>query len=253
MNQDEECGFPVSSVIFNGKMLRTYSNKKINQEDNDNDSQNKMEVGGEIPELNSVETDDSTRPLHETLSQRRKRQEEEYQKVKKRNMCKIPRVMERVTTTAVSTKNRFQPLSSVETQTIHQQTTSATKNSENAVTGSVTAPIMSSKENKKSKKPKPIILVTKIQYFRIREIFKQMFSELPICQLCPKGLKIQANSEEDAQKIIKYFKEQKFEFYTFVTSEQKTIKVVLRGLPIETPTEDIERQLKELNYPVENV
>ena len=250
MNPSDECSFAVSSVLFNGK---TYLNKKMNKEVDESESHNEMELGGEIPELNYVETDCSTRPNQESLTQRRKRHDDDFQKVKKRNMCKISRIMESVASTSVSTENRFQPLTSVDTQITQQSTSTTTKNTENIVTGSMTTPIVSSKEYKKPRKPKPIILITKIKYFRIREIFQQMFSELPTCQLCPKGLKIQAHSEEDAQKLIKYLMDPKMEFYTFVSREQKTIKVVMRGLPVETPTDDIERQLKELKYPVESV
>lgn len=43
------------------------------------------------------------------------------------------------------------------------------------------------------------------------------------------------------------------EFYTFVSGQQKTIKVVMRGLPVDTPTDDIETQLLEMKYPIESV
>lgn len=34
---------------------------------------------------------------------------------------------------------------------------------------------------------------------------------------------------------------------------KKTIKVVMRGLPVDTPTDDIETQLLEMKYPIESV
>lgn len=216
--------------------------------------QNSMDIVVGNSENN--DEDNVKRPIHESYLQRRKRQDDEFQIAKKKHSAKVTRLSkdDLHSQFIVKTENKFQPLTTIsELQCIQSSTTSIAGSSGSNVKQSVSSPIMTTQGQVKIKKPKPIILVTKIKYFRLRETFQTMFSVIPVCQFCPKGLKIQPNTQEDAEKLITYFKDQKMEFYTFPSIGHKTIKVVMRGLPIDTPTEDIEKQLRELNYPIESI
>lgn len=195
------------------------------------------------------------RPENESFSQRRKRQEE-FQKVRKKHVIKMSRLSTEISSnpTPISIENKFQPLTTIDMHSEDKTTTTLASEHTSAVKHSISTPIMTSKLTESNqKKPKPIILVTKVQYFRLREIFLQMLSQIPVCQYCPKGLKIQPQTEEDAQKIMKYFQSQQMEFYTFISGQYKTMKVVMRGLPIDTPTAEIDKELRLLKYPIENV
>lgn len=218
----------------------------------ENISENAMELAEVHSNKDEVEIQ---RPSHESTFQRRKRQEEDFRVANKKHTAKISRLSEGKFQFSLNTENKFLPLTTItDTQTTYNTSLSVANSSTNVTTESITRPITSpAPKPVKPKKPKPIILVTKVKYFRLRETFLQMTSELPVCQLCPKGLKIQANTEEDAQKIIRYFQDQKMEFYTFKSGEHKIIKLVMRGLPVDTPSTDIERQLKELRYPIESI
>lgn len=66
-------------------------------------------------------------------------------------------------------------------------------------------------------------------------------------KLCPK--------DEDAYRnLTRYLQENKVEFHTYsIKTIANTIKVVLRGLPIDTPPEDIQQELVSLNFKVKGV
>lgn len=262
MNDSGACNTPSDSVLQSEKInIRQYPSARGRVKEMNEVSQTITDVQNEATSMEFVEDfsreDNLTleRPIHESLSQRRKRQEEEFQKANKKHTAKISRAS-LPQTPLISITNRFKSFTETETMSVQHSTTTLADNQGSTSTLQVasSAPIMTpGTVPSKQKKPKPIILITKIQYFRLREVFKQLVSEMPVCQYCPKGLKIQASTDDDAQKIMSYLKDQHMEFYTFVSGQQKTIKVVMRGLPVDTPTEDIERQLLEMKYPIESV
>ena len=254
MNVERECGAESSPEVFKEKILRQYPGVKFrdpNITKGNMDNKNVMDNSN----VNTEEDMQLEGPSDESNSHRRKRQDEEFQKENKRHTAKFSRILKDpiLQNVSVHTENRFQPLTTCETSFVQHQITTVASEQPSTSTSqtSISAPKMST--GIQQKKPKPIILLSKIQYFRLREVFKQLVSTMPVCQYCPKGLKIQPDSEKDGEKIMSYFKDQKLEFYTFVSGPYKTIKVVMRGLPIDTPSDDIERQLQELKYPVESV
>lgn len=254
MSVEGECGAESSSEFFKENIIRQYPGAKFRFNDTSKGNMDNVNIM-ENTNLTEKEVMQMECPSIEPTSQRRKRQDEDFQKDNKRHTAKISRILKEsvLQNIIVNTENRFQPLTKCDTPSVQHTITAVASNQPSTSTSqtSTSAPIMSA--GIKQQKPKPIILISKVQYFRLQEVFKQFVSTMPVCQFCPKGLKIQPSSEEDGQKIMTYFKDQKMEFYTFVSRQYKTIKVVMRGLPIDTPTEDIERQLQDLKYPVESV
>ncbi|GFQ63793.1 uncharacterized protein TNCT_215141 [Trichonephila clavata] len=64
-------------------------------------------------------------------------------------------------------------------------------------------------------------------------------------------IKIQPKSQEDNDNIVKLLEIKKAQFYTKDISTP--LKVVIKGLPIDTAVEDIEADLKEQGIKIEKI
>lgn len=68
-----------------------------------------------------------------------------------------------------------------------------------------------------------------------------------------KGIEVTPASEQDYRQMYKLLKETNIEFFTYQLKSEKPLKVVLRGIPVEISTEEIEEELKHKSYPVTKV
>ncbi|GBP34199.1 Nucleic-acid-binding protein from transposon X-element [Eumeta japonica] len=66
----------------------------------------------------------------------------------------------------------------------------------------------------------------------------------------PKGIKIITNIIEDFRKLNSYLIKSNIPFHTFALEEERKIKAVIKGVPIEIETESVKDDLERQGYPV---
>lgn len=156
------------------------------------------------------------------------------------------------TTIPVKTNNVFQPLledpeieidNSISHQPTSQMDSSTTEEkSANSQNGS-----------RKHKPPPPIVVTSKVDYFKLQQTLKNSLQILAEGKFSPVGLKLYVSTKDDFEKLQDYLILQKYNFYTFPYNTSKVLKVVLKGLPNESSSEEILTELQSLNYPIESV
>lgn len=156
------------------------------------------------------------------------------------------------TTVPVKTNNVFQPLledpeieidNSISQQPTSQMDFSTTEEkSANSQNGS-----------RKHKPPPPIVVTSKVDYFKLQQTLKNSLQILAEGKFSPVGLKLYVSTKDDFEKLQDYLILQKYNFYTFPYNISKVLKVVLKGLPNESSSEEILTELRSLNYPIESV
>jgi hypothetical protein len=75
----------------------------------------------------------------------------------------------------------------------------------------------------------------------------------PICHSTGSAIKIQSSSIADFRSLVRLFTEKNWEYFTYQLPEDKKCFLVLRGLPADTPIEDICASLEEKNLAAENI
>ncbi|GFY12817.1 nucleic-acid-binding protein from transposon X-element [Trichonephila clavipes] len=66
-------------------------------------------------------------------------------------------------------------------------------------------------------------------------------------------LKLYTNSSEQKDQLIEFLEIVNFEFYAIRAKSERPIKVVIKGLPRDTETNDIHHELVMLGYTVDKV
>ena len=159
----------------------------------------------------------------------------------------------------IITQNKFQILTTATSMDLETTITEAYSCAQTSTTTANVSPTMSTSiqnvavTKPKTKKPPPIILLTKVNYFDLRNQLKQLIKEEISAQYCPQGLKLFSANESDYNVIGHYLKSKCYEFYTFPYDQAKVNKVVLKGLPIDTGCEEIQKELISKKYAVASV
>ena len=225
-----------------------------------NSNEEMMELNLSTNEL--CKNPESVTPIDPTMKKMKiRKMETEFQPAKKPLRTYIAKNIARsmTDTQAVTTNNMFQVLTtatstSTQSKISEAKTGSTTCTTDHNVIPRMSTTLNSNKTDKpKVKKPPPIILVSKINYFELRKQIKKLTTEDITAQYCPQGIKIFASNDDDYNKIGYYLKTQSYDFYTFPHGQPKMHKVVLKGLPIDTATEDIQGELVSLHFAVESV
>lgn len=243
---------------FCGENVNMYNNSQVLR------SQNTSEEIMESVSINDVNNiSENASFIEPTMKQTKVRKiTDDYQPAKKPMRTYIAKNIVKSMTEIkeIPTSNMFQVLTTA--PSVVPQTTISVAKTSTTNTGIINqnvSPTMSTaaSSNKttqgKIKKPPPIILVSKVNYFELRKQIKKLIREDITAQYCPQGIKMYASNDSDYSNIGHYLKAQKYEFYTFPHGQPKVHKVVLKGLPIDTPTEDIQEELVSLHYPVESI
>lgn len=152
----------------------------------------------------------------------------------------------------VKTNNVFQPLLEdpeieIDNSMSHQPTSqmdsfTTEEKSANSQNGS-----------RKPKPPPPIVVTSKVDYFKLQQTLKNSLQISAEGKFSPVGLKMYVSTKDDFEKLQDYLILQKYNFYTFPYNKSKVLKVVLKGLPNESSSEEILAELRSLNYPIESV
>ncbi|KAF8789917.1 Nucleic-acid-binding protein transposon like protein [Argiope bruennichi] len=66
-------------------------------------------------------------------------------------------------------------------------------------------------------------------------------------------VKLFVDTTDDVRKLTKYLEEQNLEYYVISDKAEKPVKIVIKGLPINTDVEEIKNELTQLDYQVQKV
>ncbi|KYB24901.1 hypothetical protein TcasGA2_TC034922, partial [Tribolium castaneum] len=66
----------------------------------------------------------------------------------------------------------------------------------------------------------------------------------------PEGIKITPQTVTDYSLVIKYFDNANIQYHSYQLKQDKTLKVVLKGIPTSIKTDDIEAELNDLGYEI---
>ncbi|GFW70908.1 PRE_C2HC domain-containing protein [Trichonephila clavipes] len=114
------------------------------------------------------------------------------------------------------------------------------------------APKPNSNAPKPNYVPPPIML-------KVTETYKQQMKvitdKLPTTRGKITGtyLKLYTNTNELHHQLIHFLEDLKYEFYVITPKEKRPIKIVIKGLPRDTKTDEIENKLTELGFTVNKV
>lgn len=157
-------------------------------------------------------------------------------------------------TPPVVTKNAFKPLlEDAEIELVDSETISTSPHIDTSTVRQEDSSINTQTNSRKSKLPPPIVITSKVDFFTLQRSFRGILQNLPEGKFSPVGLKLYLSSKEDFEKAQEYLLRNKYNFYTFPFGKPKIMKVVLKGLPNETTSEDILTELRTLDYPIESV
>lgn len=109
------------------------------------------------------------------------------------------------------------------------------------------------KEEKKSPKIPPITIKNKDKWVIISNqlsIRKIIYTK---AKNTPQGIKIEPASADDYRAASKWLKQEGIEFFTYALPDDKPLRVVIRGLPIEVDIEDIKVSLEEEHLQILNI
>lgn len=132
---------------------------------------------------------------------------------------------------SVSTQNRFDPLSQNDEE----------DDDDNTASQKVT--------NGKKSKPPPIYVYGVNNKYQFSRTLASVCRTKPKISHTQQYVRFHTESYADYEKLKTFCSQQKYQFATEVPKPERPFKVVLRKLPIDTPTKDILDDLKDLDFP----
>lgn len=102
----------------------------------------------------------------------------------------------------------------------------------------------------KQKKPPPIVLREEGKLTLIRREAEANNIEITGCRNTKEGIKIFTKTANDFRKLRKLLEGKNVQAHTFCLPEEKPLKLVLRGIPLEIAKEEVENELKERGFPI---
>nr|CAD7572090.1 unnamed protein product [Timema californicum] len=98
----------------------------------------------------------------------------------------------------------------------------------------------------------PIVTLGTQNYNKITKLAKEIGTEIKITYVA-NGLKIHTTNKQEFELVQHLLKDMKQEFHTYTLPRDKPLKVVIKGLPPNMATEDIQQELMGLGFPVTDV
>ncbi|KAI4457121.1 reverse transcriptase [Holotrichia oblita] len=99
----------------------------------------------------------------------------------------------------------------------------------------------------------PIVLRNKSLWFGVSNEIKRKGYSFTKAQNVADGIRIFPTSEADFRGIVKFFVGDNIPFHTYQLPSEKVLNVVLRGIPVEIPEDQIKKQLEEMGFRPETV
>ncbi|GBP55074.1 Nucleic-acid-binding protein from transposon X-element [Eumeta japonica] len=106
----------------------------------------------------------------------------------------------------------------------------------------------------RSKIPSPIFLRKGANFLKISsDCTRLRINYSKATRVADDGIKILCPNVETFRSLTKYLVDNKVQFHTYALEEESKLKVVIRGIPTNFPTEDIQTDLREQGFPVQSV
>ncbi|GBP00201.1 hypothetical protein EVAR_62519_1 [Eumeta japonica] len=106
----------------------------------------------------------------------------------------------------------------------------------------------------RSKIPPPIFLRKGANFLKISsDCTRLRINYSKATRVADDGIKILCPNVETFRSLTKYLVDNKVQFHTYALEEERKLKVVIRGIPTNFPTEDIQTDLREQGFPVQSV
>ncbi|RZC33122.1 hypothetical protein BDFB_012972 [Asbolus verrucosus] len=102
--------------------------------------------------------------------------------------------------------------------------------------------------NEDTKNTTPIILRNKEKWPTVSKLIDNKNIKITRATNTKEGIRIQPNTEGDYRKLHDELMSQKHEFHTHQLKTEKTLKVVVKGIPVEVPEKDVHDDLLEQGY-----
>lgn len=103
--------------------------------------------------------------------------------------------------------------------------------------------------NGKQNNSTPIILRNKEKWTKVSKELNDRKISITRATNTNYGIKIQPTTIDDYRTLYKYLKENNYEFHTHQLSEERNLRIVIKGVPLEIKDDEIKEDLKEKGYP----
>jgi hypothetical protein len=114
--------------------------------------------------------------------------------------------------------------------------------------------VLEPKRSEKKDRPPPIYLKSEIKYLELKDLlYKVSGPDTFSCKATTNGITIYPSTSLAYRSIVKYFREKNALFYTYQLGEDKSFRVVLRGLHHTIEVDTIKNELSEKGFKVRNV
>lgn len=159
--------------------------------------------------------------------------------------------------TSIPTNNKFQVLATASSMASNSDSIDVVKTTETNSLNVNSNPQMSTTSNSvqsKTKKPPPIVLTTKLpNFFSENQKFRTNLQGNLRIVYSNEGIKYLCDNDKDYNRLVDIFSANKYEFYSFTSTNNRPIRVLIKNLPPNITEAEISDELKSLNFPVLNV
>lgn len=105
----------------------------------------------------------------------------------------------------------------------------------------------------KKERPPPIYLRQKEKWERVVTASKTNSIAFSHAKNTKDGIKIQVPSGYEHRRLTSFLKKEGIGFHTYDLKEERLLRIVIRGIPVEKSTESIKNDLLSQNFPVREV
>lgn len=106
---------------------------------------------------------------------------------------------------------------------------------------------------KKEKSPPPIFLRQKEKWDKVAIACRMRNIAYTHAKSVKDGIKVQVTTSDDHRALTKFLRAEDIGYHTYALEDEKVLRVVIRGLPVEQTPESIKADLLAQNYPVREV
>jgi hypothetical protein len=107
-----------------------------------------------------------------------------------------------------------------------------------------------SEQQQTTGRPPPMVLTSATNLINLQNKLKGLVKGTLSSEAQAKPTRVITREMADYSAIWTHFDSNKFSYYTFYTKSEKTIKAVIRPLPIDMPAEDMSNGLLDLRFEV---
>lgn len=172
---------------------------------------------------------------------------------------KVAKKPKKTHTPPIETHNKFDILSEeekMEEDVAEQNKPSTSKQNtvnENKQNDEQTQSHPENKSKTKKYKISPIIVTEKEKHRVVRQLVKDNNINIAESKLVKAGIHLEPQTERDYETLCNTLDNEIIEFYTFTPRNEKTLKIVIRGIPTLYSNEEIEADLLDRGYPIQKI